>query len=62
MQNRAWGILLGAILIIVGVGFLLKNFGIVVPLMVIKLWPVLLIVVGIKCFIAKKQGKSEEKK
>ena len=54
MQNRAWGILLGVILIIVGVGFLLKNFGVVVPPMVIKLWPVLLIAVGIKCFIAKK--------
>ncbi len=54
MQNRAWGILLGVISIIVGIGFLLKNFGVAVPPMVIKLWPVLLIVVGIKCFVAKK--------
>lgn len=49
-------ILAGIILLVLGTSFLLNNFGIVSPVLVSKLWPIVLIIVGV-ILLGKNGGK-----
>ena len=52
--TKFWGI----VLFVVGIVFLLSNYAVVVPETLSKLWPVVLLGVGLKLFLTKKEQVS----
>ena len=54
------GLWCGIILILVGVGLILSNLG-QLPAVIATWWPILLVLLGIKCLV-KRGGKSSSEK